>query len=96
MFGWFDDWVHARARREETLRRLGGPDVVAERKKKEMTPEGKFWTTIWFFVSVVLAFGIWRISEYKLEEVRHPGPDTAEVLACVNSCATACVDGAEP
>jgi hypothetical protein len=88
-------------KRADALRRLGGPDVDAEKKRNAMNGEQKTWLLSIMTVSVLLGWLIWNFASYQaaarsVEARSRPSAD--EVVACVSQCATACADqaGATP
>ncbi len=78
---------------EEALRRLGGPDVDAERKKNAMTSNDKLLTVFWVCVALVLMFLTWRGFDYMLQVARLPQPelDSNAVRACMYQCVNTCI-----
>lgn len=84
------DWFTKRRRRAEALRRLGGPDLDAERKKNAMNGEQKAWVMTVMSGAVLLGWVAWNVTAYYAAAAER-GPSPAEVLHCVDQCALSCV-----
>jgi hypothetical protein len=84
-------------RRAEALRRLGGPDLDKERKKNAMNGEQKVWALVTWAVVLLLGWLVWNIANYNIRslEAQPSQPATADVLRCVNACATSCAASIE-
>jgi len=98
VFSIVQDWIAGRARRAEALRRLGGPDVLEEERKKRMDGDQKLWAIGIVTVAMSLGGLVFAIFSYHvrlaaLEASTRPSTDA--VLFCVDSCARSCVDHAE-
>ena len=87
---WFSD-----RKREDALRRLGGPDVGVERRKNAMNGEQKFWVTLWLFAAVVVGFAIHQFAAYNVARA-NTRPTTEEIIACANACTRSCAAEAAP
>lgn len=90
-------WLAAR-RRADALRRLGGPDLDAERKKNAMSGEQKMWTLVIWAIAALLAWGVWNLASYQTAAATLAAstrPTTDEVLACVTHCAASCAAAAD-
>lgn len=89
-------WGPFRSRRssEDALRRLGGPDVEAERKKNAMSGEQKFWALAVTVVASLLAWVAWNVNDYNsrvaaLEASSRPSAE--ETLMCIDTCSRSCL-----
>lgn len=80
--------------REDALRRLGGPDVGAERRKNAMNGDQKALTLTVMFAAAVIGFGIQQFAAYHMSRAGMQ-PTTDEILSCVNACSRSCAAGAE-
>lgn len=60
---WFAGWWASR-KRAEALRRLGGPDLDAERKKNAMNGEQKAVVMVVMTVATLLGWCAWNFAAY--------------------------------
>jgi hypothetical protein len=83
-----------KADRAEAMRRLGGPDVDAERKKNAMSGDNKAFVVLVVSAALLIGWGVWQYAQYKTACALHPAVDAAEVVHCMDTCSRTCV-GAE-
>jgi hypothetical protein len=91
---WWSRWFGPYDR-DEALRRLGGPDVNAEQRKKAMNGEQKTFVLIGAMVLSVAAWGFWLLEQYNVETARMR-PTTEEIISCMNTCTRSCSAEAMP
>jgi hypothetical protein len=89
---WPVDWWAAR-RRAEALRRLGGSDLDAERRKNAMDGEQKAWVLTAWAIAAVAGWGIWNWANHVNALASQPAPET--VLRCIDQCAVSCAAAAD-
>jgi predicted SpoU family rRNA methylase len=84
-----------KAGRAEAMRRLGGPDVDAERKKNAMTGGDKSFSIAVVSAAVVIAWGIYQLTQYNIARAMHPPVDRSAIVVCMDSCARQCAEAGQ-